>query len=93
MTAMKTKTAIDRSLYPRRTPWVMVNFLTADEKELIRQQAAEAGLSISNWFRKAAGLPLLQRGGFHIGPKRRAALEAKQKAAAKAKPRVKRSHK
>ena len=72
---------------------MMVNFLTADEKELIRQQAAEAGLSISNWFRKAAGLPLLQRGGFHIGPKRRAALEAKQKAAAKANTRVKRSRK
>lgn len=81
---MKRMTTIDRSLYPRRIPWVMVNFLTVEEKELIRQQAAEAGLSISNWFRKAAGLPLLKRGGFHLGPKRRAALEARQKAEAAA---------
>lgn len=87
---MTTKTNIDRSLYPRRAPWVMVNFLTAAEKEVIRQKAAEAGISISNWFRQQAGLPLLRPGGFHIGPKRRAALEAKEKAEAAAKVRVRR---
>lgn len=41
-----------------------VTCLDKSERERIAALAAAVGLSVSNWFRRAAGLPLAEMGGY-----------------------------
>lgn len=40
--------------------------IDGSEKERVAELAAHAGLSVSNWFRRAAGLPLVEHGGARL---------------------------
>ena len=45
------------------TTRTLINFKSKEEKKQIARLAKDAGLSISNWFRKCAGLEPLAHGG------------------------------
>lgn len=56
-----------------------VAVLSEAEREKIAGLAATAGLSISNWFRRAAGLPQAEMGGYRERANRKKAPKRKAK--------------